>query len=157
MDYKSLNKNDSQRYTLGEVYVPNEVDSQGDYAEASEIEKACWDYMERLQTPSPLTKSATEILDAVINADGKGVTLDVTDACEVIKSGLNDMHVEQNEPVGRVVENYITPTDFELNGQDIKKGTWMLGVVWTPEYFEKIKSGERTGFSMEGRGIRIAE
>jgi hypothetical protein len=32
-----LKSDAKQRYTLGVVYAPNEVDTQGDYAEAPEI------------------------------------------------------------------------------------------------------------------------
>ena len=47
------------RYTLGVVYAPDEVDSQGDFAEAEEIEKACHGFMLHIQ--GRLTKGALGI------------------------------------------------------------------------------------------------
>ena len=70
------------------------------------------------------------------------------------------MHV-YDDPRLRVVESYLAPTDFELEGTDGKlhkvvKGTWILGVrVNDPREWERVKKGERTGFSIEGRARRI--
>ena len=38
-------KNDDKRLVTGIVYAPNETDSQGDYAEADEIEKAAHEFL----------------------------------------------------------------------------------------------------------------
>lgn len=153
-------KSDKKYYTLGIVYEPDTVDSQGDFADADEIEKACWNFMRRLQGQDTLTKAALLVLEEVIKAaeSGESVRLDITDAYEAVqKRGLNDMHIpsESDEELGTIVECYIAPTDFEVNGETVKKGTWLLGVVWNPEYFEKIEKGERTGLSLEGTAIRV--
>lgn len=58
------------------------------------------------------------------------------------------------------VESYIAPQDFTLTGgqygpQLVKKGSWVLAVyVEDPEEWEKVKSGEYTGFSVGGQGAR---
>lgn len=153
-------KSDKKYYTLGIVYEPDTVDSQGDFADAEEIEKACWNFMRRLQGRDTLTKTALRVLEEVVKAaeSGESVRLDITDAYEAVqKRGLNDMHIpsENDEELGTIVECYIAPTDFEVNGETVKKGTWLLGVVWNPEYFEKIEKGERTGLSLEGTAIRV--
>jgi len=153
-------KNEKQNYTLGIVYEPNVVDTQGDFAEAPDIEKAAWDYMRKLQGKDKLTKTAVCVLEEVVKAaaSGKSVRIDVTDIFETVeKRGLNDMHIntEDDDQLGTVVESYNAPCDMVIGDQEVKKGTWLLGVVWSPEYFAKIESGERTGFSMEGRAVRV--
>jgi len=70
------------------------------------------------------------------------------------EKNLKDMH--QN-PVNDcyVVESYIAPADMNISGEEIHKGDWLLGVVWSKEMFEKIKSGERTGYSIGGKGVLV--
>lgn len=52
-----------------------------------------------------------------------------------------------------VVESYIAKCDEEIEGQPVKKGTWVMTVEITdPEIFEAIEKGEITGFSMGGVG-----
>jgi SAM-dependent methyltransferase len=68
---------------------------------------------------------------------------------------------EHQEKAAKVVpvESYIAPVDFPCEGQYgdqmVKKGSWVLGVkVMDPEDWEKVKSGEYTGFSVGGWGQR---
>ena len=52
-----------------------------------------------------------------------------------------------------VVESYIAKCDEEIEGETIKKGTWVMTVEITdPAVFEAIEKGELTGFSMGGVG-----
>jgi hypothetical protein len=154
-----------KRYTLGEVYVPNEFDTQGDMATPEEVEKACWNYMRRLQGLDPLTKLGKSLVAALAKAHSSGgsLRLDVTEIWADVEKGaalINDMHErdltgEQPE----VVECYTAPADFTAEAPEgtrmIKKGTWLLGVIWPQAYFQKILDRERTGYSMEGRGRRV--
>lgn len=138
-----------RRYTLGVVYEPDSVDSQNEFAKAEEIEAAAWGFMARLQG---LAKSACVIIKSV--RDESDVEVDVTDLDELIKStGLDDEHMQLDDsesPLGTIVESFITPTDLDIDGEEVKKGSWLLGVVWSPEMFERIEKGERTGLSMFG-------
>ncbi|PLS05142.1 XkdF-like putative serine protease domain-containing protein [Bacillus halotolerans] len=52
--------------------------------------------------------------------------------------------------VGEVVESYVAPADFEMNGETIKKGSWVLVTKASEEVWEQIKKGEITGYSMAG-------
>ncbi|MGG1248487.1 XkdF-like putative serine protease domain-containing protein [Bacillus spizizenii] len=52
--------------------------------------------------------------------------------------------------VGAVVESYVAPADFEMNGETIKKGSWVLVTKASEEIWEEIKKGEITGYSMAG-------
>lgn len=57
------------------------------------------------------------------------------------------------------VESYIAPQDLNVDGQNgpqvVKKGSWILGVkVIDPDEWEKVMSGDYTGFSVGGYGER---
>lgn len=52
-----------------------------------------------------------------------------------------------------VVENWIAKADFDIDGEAIKKGTWLMTVEVADEsVWEGIEKGEITGFSMGGLG-----
>lgn len=52
-----------------------------------------------------------------------------------------------------VVESWIAKADFEIDGETIRKGTWLMTVEVTDEdVWEGIQKGEITGFSMGGLG-----
>jgi len=57
--------------------------------------------------------------------------------------------------VGEVVESYVAPTDFEINGETIKKGSWVLVTKASDEVWERIKKGDITGYSMAGTAETI--
>lgn len=53
-----------------------------------------------------------------------------------------------------VVESSVTKCDMELEGEPIKKGTWLMTMeITNPDIFEAIEKREITGFSMGGSGI----
>jgi DNA adenine methylase len=55
----------------------------------------------------------------------------------------------------RIVESYLAPADFSLNGEPVKKGTWLIGMIVDDESIWKaIKSGALTGFSIGGSAVR---
>lgn len=148
-----------QRYTLGVVYAPGEVDSQGDYAEAPEIEQACWDFMRRLQGRDPLAKLGAALAAAVAKAHQQpgAVQIELPDTWEdLVKGrGLGLQHREFGSEIGDIVECYLLPADCEIGGETVPQGSWLLGVVWSPEHFAKVQSGEITGLSMGGKGRRV--
>lgn len=52
-----------------------------------------------------------------------------------------------------VVENFVAKSDMEIEGEEIKKGTWLMTVeVSDPDVWGQIEKGEITGFSMGGVG-----
>ena len=110
-------KAEERRYTLGVVYAADELDAHGDYANATELEKAAWRF------------------------------------ARVAKVGL--MHADGTQGAGQVVENYIyRGPDWEVDGQKVKSGDWLLGVVWTPESWAAIKSGSIRGYSLQGTAAK---
>lgn len=54
--------------------------------------------------------------------------------------------------VGEVIESYIAPADFELGGQTVTKGTWIMAVKVVDDVWQGIEKGEYTGFSLAGYG-----
>jgi len=155
-----IQKNEMQRYTLGIVYEPDTEDLQGDFADTETIEKACHGFNKTLQAGNEIAKAQGEILKKAFELLNKGastVEIDVTELLAEVKKGtmaLGDMHESWTGEYGDIVESYIMPVDCELDDQPIKKGTWMLGVIWSPDYFEKIQKGDITGYSMGGMAIR---
>ena len=53
-----------------------------------------------------------------------------------------------------LLQNFIAPVDMIVNSEVIKKGTWLQAVRLDEETWEKVESGELTGFSMAGTAIR---
>lgn len=52
-----------------------------------------------------------------------------------------------------VVENWVAKADFEIDGEAVKKGTWLMTVEVTDAgVWESIEKGDITGFSMGGIG-----
>jgi hypothetical protein len=83
---------------------------------------------------------------------------EIEEACHrfMIKHQQIYMQHKSKLPEVKVVENWIAPQSFNLNGQEIKKGSWVMAVK-IPEgspqddqIWEDVKSGEITGFSIRG-------
>ena len=151
-----------KRYTLGVVYEPDVVDSQGDWTDAKEIERAAHAFMLSLQGRPRLSKAALEVLGLVVKglAERPMVALDVSDCWEELRKsghGLGYMHQVWDPGIGDVVECYVAPCDMVVNEQPVRKGSWLLGVVWSEECFAKVEAGEITGLSMGGSGRRVPD
>lgn len=112
-----------------------------------------------MQGQAQVNKIAVQLLDSIVKAldSGESIQLDVTDVLDVIQKGegMGYMHCNWDDGIGNIVESYIAPCDFDIGDQHIQKGTWLMGMIWSPEYFAKVESGEITGLSMGGTGIRI--
>jgi len=55
----------------------------------------------------------------------------------------------------KILENYLAPVDFTIEGRAITKGSWILVTrVLDENVWAKIKKGELQGYSMAGVGIR---
>lgn len=60
------------------------------------------------------------------------------------------MHKGRNVKV-RILENYIAPVDFKIEGQSVKKGSWVLVTrILDKKLWKAIKKGKLTGWSMAG-------
>ncbi|MGE6850771.1 XkdF-like putative serine protease domain-containing protein [Bacillus tropicus] len=83
---------------------------------------------------------------------------DFTDAETIEKAAhefmLKYRQIDKNHDfvagVGEVVESYIAPADMKLNGEPVKKGTWILTTKADEETWEAVKKGEFQGYSLAG-------
>jgi DNA adenine methylase len=58
----------------------------------------------------------------------------------------------------KILESYLAPAPFALDGMQIRKGTWLLAVrVLDDELWAQIKTGDLTGFSIGGSAARYEE
>ena len=108
----------------------------------------------------PLTKVHVEkriVTGIVLEPEKVDLQGDVYDADTIEESAHNFLKdVRQmgvmHKQFGRdlhVVESYIAPVNFELDGRKIKKGTWVLSAkVLDDGIWNSIKSKEITGFSI---------
>jgi DNA adenine methylase len=72
--------------------------------------------------------------------------------------GLGLMHQVPVNGQVKIVESYVALDDMRVGGEDVKKGTWLLGVhVLSDELWAKVKSGDFTGFSIGGSARRYPE
>ena len=72
--------------------------------------------------------------------------------------GLGLMHRMRVNDQVKVLESFLAPTDFDLGGISVKKGTWLLGVrVLSDKLWEQVKTGDLTGFSIGGSARRVPE
>jgi len=67
---------------------------------------------------------------------------------------VGDLHLQS--ALASVVESYLAPCDFEMNGQQVLKGSWVMVVkVHDPVLWKSVLDGEYTGFSIGGFGERV--
>ena len=62
-------------------------------------------------------------------------------------------HSFEELPDAVVVETWVAKSDMVIEGEEIKKGTWLMTVeISDPDVWEKVQKKEITGFSMGGVG-----
>lgn len=72
--------------------------------------------------------------------------------------GLGLMHRLRVNGEVKVLESYLAPADVDVGEFRVRKGTWMLAVrVLSDELWERVKSGDLTGFSIGGSARRVPE
>ncbi len=132
----------------------------------------CEEVIEKATLPIQLFKSdrAEEeqyVLGVVLEPEVEDSQGDIYSADEIRKSAytfmenFGDMGLQHNGIVNdqiKILETYIAPTDFEIEGQTIQKGTWMLGARIVDEsLWQDVKKGALTGWSIGGSAIRVPE
>lgn len=71
------------------------------------------------------------------------------------KSDLEHSWEDLGKQKVRVLESYLAPADFELNGYNIVKGTWMLALrIADDELWKAVKNGEIGAYSIGGTAMR---
>lgn len=120
-----------ERYTLGPVYMPGQLDAHGEWATAEDLQKSTWDFVknsgdDRLVYLQHSDRPAGEWVE--IMAWPHPVTAAMTKAVDGVQKS--------------------TPVEFPA-------GTVYMGVVWEPWAYDMVKSGKITGFSMGGYAQRV--
>lgn len=81
---------------------------------------------------------------------------EITKAAYYFAKNSNQVDLQHSfEPLegAAVVESWIAKADFEIDGETIQKGTWLMTVEVTDEsVWESVEKGDLTGFSMGGLG-----
>jgi site-specific DNA-adenine methylase len=122
-----------------------------------------------LEKRIPLLKTGEEryVLGIVLEPETVDAQDDIYSAAEIRDAAHRFMEQYQNIGLmhrglvnGRVkiLESYLAPTSFTLDGTQVRKGTWLLAVrVLDDDLWGQIKSGELTGLSMGGSAARHPE
>lgn len=116
-------KSAEQRFTLAPMYIPGQYDAHGDWSDPDELQQALW----RFQRGDKL---------------------------------IALQHHPEAGPMGEAVEMMVVPfehtwpmTKADGTTEDVTfpAGTPWLGVIWRPEVWELVKSGDMRGYSIGGR------
>jgi DNA adenine methylase len=114
----------------------------------------------------PLLKTDEEryVLGIVLEPETVDAQKDIYSPAEVREAAHRFMEEYQN--VGlmhrdlvngkvKILESYLAPAAFALDGTQVRKGTWLLAVrVLDDALWGQVKSGELTGFSIGGSAVR---
>jgi hypothetical protein len=66
-------------------------------------------------------------------------------------------HKGEPDPTIRILESYLAPADFKVNGRFIRKGSWYLTLrVNNEAVWQQVKEGKLTGFSLSGTAVEEA-
>jgi hypothetical protein len=127
VNYTVTKSLDEERYTFGPLYTPAEVDAHDEYVQASELQKAMWDFVRAGQRTvhkqHDMSQAIGEVVDSVV--------------------WPLPVEVELHLP-GRAVRKATLPA-----------GTAYIGVVWSPDAWPAVKGGAITGYSLGGRAMRV--
>jgi hypothetical protein len=119
-----------------------------------------------LEKRIPLLKTSEEryVLGIVLEPETVDAQNDIYSATEVRDAAHRFMEEYQN--IGwmhrdlvngrvKILESYLAPTSFALDGTQVHKGTWLLAVrILDDELWGQIQRGELTGLSIGGSAAR---
>lgn len=115
----------------------------------------------KLVKTSDLHKTVTFV---VLEPDVEDRNGDIIEADEIIKTAhnfvinLNKKYINVDHEEGtetdeaQIVESYISNEDVPVGAEVIKKGSRFVGIKFSEDMYEKVKTGEIVGVSMEGFG-----
>ena len=92
--------------------------------------------------------------------DTQGNYMTEEEITKVAKNGnqVDLQHCFEKCDGAAVVESYVAKCDMEIEGEAIKKGTWIMTMeISDTDVWEAIQKGDITGFSMGGMGVYSEE
>jgi len=123
-----------ERFVLGIVLEPEVTDAQQDIYSHEEVRQAAHKWMSDYQRLGFMHRKMI--------GGGAGI-VGKADA-----GGIDPRRAV-------IVESYIAPVDFEMGGQQVKAGTWLLAQkIIDDELWKLIKGGDVTGLSIGGSAKR---
>jgi len=146
-------------------------DHDGKFEKAKDVEKQEISQVVKfvgLKKAEPDEEDTDEriVMGVVYEPDKEDTQGDWASAEEIRKAAYTFMESNQIYKVNHegsgamihILESYLAPVDFEIEGETVKKGSWLMASrVVDDEIWKQIKDGEITGYSMAGGGLRIVE
>ena len=118
---------DEKRFTLGPMYIPNQMDAHNEWTDEAELQQAVWKYVQSGDRRIRLQHNR----DVVAGEWVEIMTLPYQTQVPMLKA-----------------DGTTQPVNFPQN-------TVFLGVIWDDWAWDKIKKGEIRGYSIGGRAERM--
>jgi hypothetical protein len=118
---------DEKQFTLGPMYIPNQLDAHDEWTDDSELQQAVWKYVQSGDRRIRLQHNR----DVVAGEWVEIMTLPYQTQVPMLKA-----------------DGTTQPVNFPQN-------TVFLGVIWEDWAWDKIKKGEIRGYSIGGRAERM--
>jgi len=116
-----------KRYTLGAMYIPDQIDAHGEWTDSDELQKAVWDYVRSNDRRIRLQHEREVVAGEWVEVMAFPYALTV--------------------PIQ-------TPTGITTN-HTYPPNTVFLGVIWEPWAWELVKAGKILGYSIGGKAERL--
>jgi hypothetical protein len=127
-NFSLITKADGERrFTLGPMYVPNQLDAHNEWTDPDELQNALWDYVKSNDRRIRLQHNREVVAGEWVEA----MTIPFPVEVPMMKSDGSRM-----------------TTNFPAN-------TVFMGVIWEPWAWEMVKSGKLRGYSIGGKAERV--
>lgn len=120
---KAVDTEEADRYTLGPLYIPGQLDAHGDWTDTRNLQKAVWKYVKTKEFSIRLQHN-TEI---------------VAGECVEVLTWPYEVTVP------------ITKADGTTTEVTFPAGTPFMGTIWEPWAWELVQNGDLSGYSIGGR------
>jgi hypothetical protein len=127
-NFSLITKADGERrFTLGPMYVPNQLDAHNEWTDPDELQTALWDYVKSNDRRIRLQHNR----DVVAGEWVEAMTIPFPVEVPMMKS-----------------DGTHTTTNFPAN-------TVFMGVIWEPWAWNLVKAGKLRGYSIGGKAERV--
>ena len=142
-------------------------DAHGPLAKRSALDMAMLDSLCAREIPLLKTKDERFVLGIVLEPEVRDAQGDIYSEDEVRTAAhsfmeqfqnIGFMHRELINDKVSILESTITRVDETIDGQKVKKGTWLFATrINDAAMWEQIKRGTLGGYSIGGSAIRVPE
>lgn len=116
-----------KRYTLGAMYIPDQIDAHGEWTDSDELQTAVWDYVRSNDRRIRLQHNREVVAGEWVE----------------VMAFPYSLTVPIQTPNGATMNHTYPPN------------TVFLGVVWEPWAWELVKAGKILGYSIGGKAERL--